>query len=294
MAHRKYFFIQRDYAFQDESPVFLFSNENIAGTFKTLGNIDGKNILTVASSGDYAFDAYLAGAKNVDTFDINSFQKHVMELKSCMIKRVDYYSFLKFFFSKTNFFNQDLIKPAKNILSDELKCFLELYNNKKRDLFRYRQASHPDFCPWTNLNYLKTENNYYALRKVLPEKINFMHCDLMDVSANFSQKYDIILLSNIFDYVFTEQKLTQNRMMCMYNQILVPLAEKNLNHDNGQICFQYMWEGNSLAWGNFLEFFKKHLTVDKPHTFAVRSVNSAFGYDGHDVILIMRQNQKTK
>lgn len=286
--------IASDYAFQDKSSVFLFSNENVAGTMQILENIGGANVLSVAASGDSVFDAYLAGAKNVDTFDINSFQKLVMELKMHMIKHIDYYDFLSFFFSNSNFFEQDIIAPIEGKFSQPLKHFITKYKIHGRDLFKYRAAHHPDFNPFFNLNYLKTEQNYYKLRGILPDKINFKHCDLVNVSEKFNQRYDIILLSNIFDYMFNEHFSPQTRMQRMYYEILVPLARKNLSKDNGRICFQYLWEGNSPAWTSFLDFFERTQKANEAHTFATRSVNSAYGYNRRDIILIMRQNQKIK
>ncbi len=303
-------FIPADYPFQDQGPVFLFSNENVASMFQRLGDISNANILAVTSGGDYAFEAYLAGAKNVDTFDINSFQKAVMELKTHMIKHIDYHDFLSFFFTNSNFFNQDIIAPVRHRFSRELKCFLAQnaaynpYHETKypgafkdsldtRNLFKH-QAPHPDIHPFYNLNYLKTEENYYNLRNLLPDEINFKHCDLINLSEKFNQRYDIILLSNIFDYMFLDSSLPQTRIEQMYHKILVPLARKNLSMDNGLICFQYLWEGNSPAWTSFLDFFERTQSHQKSHTFSARSVNSAYGHDCRDVILTMRQSQKTK
>ena len=72
-------------AFHDHDPVYLFTNENIYGTLKTAGDISNKKILTVGASGDHVFESYLLGAKDVHTFDINSSQKNVIELKVSII-----------------------------------------------------------------------------------------------------------------------------------------------------------------------------------------------------------------
>ena len=88
-------------------PVFLFTNENIADYLKKLGNVSGKDVLTVAASGDHAFESFLCGAKNVDTFDINYLQKHVMELKTKMIQKLEYPEFRLRQFRFRQFFSGD-------------------------------------------------------------------------------------------------------------------------------------------------------------------------------------------
>lgn len=85
--------IPSDYAFQDKSPVYLFTNENVAGYLRPI-NLQDARVLSIGASGDHAFEAYLAGAKHVDTFDINSWQKPVIELKTHMIRNLDYKSLL--------------------------------------------------------------------------------------------------------------------------------------------------------------------------------------------------------
>ena len=74
------------------APVFLFTNENISGYLDKMDDLSGKSVLSVAGSGDHAFECLLRDAKSVDTFDVNYLQKHVIELKSKMIKHLPYKS----------------------------------------------------------------------------------------------------------------------------------------------------------------------------------------------------------
>ena len=67
------------------APVFLFTDENISGYLDKTDDLSGKSVLSVAGSGDHAFECLLRDAKSVDTFDVNYLQKHVIELKSKMI-----------------------------------------------------------------------------------------------------------------------------------------------------------------------------------------------------------------
>ena len=89
----------------DTGPVYLFSNENTAGAVKAMGDLSGRKILSVCASGDFVLDGYLAGAKQIDVFDINSYQYAVLELKMHMIKNLSYNTFQDFFFSQGRFFD---------------------------------------------------------------------------------------------------------------------------------------------------------------------------------------------
>ena len=97
-------------AFQDKSSVYLFTNENVTEYIPPL-DLTGARVLTVCASGDHALMSYLSGASHVDTFDINSYQKNIYELKMHMIRNLDFGAFHDFFFSRYNFFSRDIIRP---------------------------------------------------------------------------------------------------------------------------------------------------------------------------------------
>lgn len=67
------------------SPVYPYTNEDLESLFSNL-NVFGKNVLTVAGSGDQAFYAYHNGAKNVDLFDINCLTRYYYYLRMWVIK----------------------------------------------------------------------------------------------------------------------------------------------------------------------------------------------------------------
>src|SRR5574344_937861 len=233
-------------AFHDHAPVYLFTNENIYGTLKTAGDISNKKILTVGASGDHVFESYLLGARDVHTFDINSSQKNVIELKNHMIRELSYADFMDFFFSRKNFFNQKILTPIKSKFSDDLQAFLKkcTIGDIRKD-FKYR-AAHTSEYDINKLQYIASKSNFNTVRDRLPEHIPFKHCDISTVRiamqdnvqkygshylehanipfeqsgpelhADFTEQYDLILLSNIFSYLYSdsyniEEKLTQTQ-----------------------------------------------------------------------------------
>lgn len=288
MSKKSDFYISSDYAFQDESSVYLFTNENISGY---LNGVNPNRVLTVASSGDHAFEAYLAGARHVDTFDINSYQRHVLELKTHMIRNLPYHDFMDFFFDNKNFFNPKIIAPISDKFSLGLRHFMAKCQDNSTNMFKYHAATSPNY-DLRNLSYTSEESKYNKLRELLPERINFHHCKLERVSARFNQRYDLIMLSNIFYYMYSDETITERRFERFYHEVLYPLARNNLT-DKGKICFQYIWGAKPGVWTNFMDYFQSQCIKNKSLKFASRTVVSALQDSNWDSVLIMsRQPQK--
>lgn len=288
MSKKSDFYISSDYAFQDESSVYLFTNENIVAYQQ---GVNPNRVLTVASSGDHAFESYLAGARHVDTFDINSYQRHVLELKTHMIRNLPYHEFMDFFFDNKNFFNPKIIAPISDKFSIGLQHFLIKCQNGTRNMFKYHAAISPNY-DLRNLSYVSEESKYNKLRELLPERINFHHCKLERVSARFNQRYDLIMLSNIFYYMYSNETITERRFERFYHDVLYPLAHNNLT-DNGKICFHYIWGAKPGVWASFLDYFQSRCIKSKSFEFSARTVISALQDSNWDTVLTMsRQPQK--
>lgn len=281
--------IDSDYSFQDQDPVYLFTNENAVDTLRVMGGVNGERVLTVGASGDHAFEAYLAGATHVDTFDINSAQNCVVELKTKMIKNLDYANFMDFFFEKNEFFNQKIIKPLYPKFSHELMVFLAKYIMYGNALFKYHGATCAKYIE-PNISYIRSPENFEKLRDALPEKINFVHCGLDGVTKNFQEKYDVVILSNIFDYLYLQDMIREPRMIRFYNEILRPIANQNLSRKNGRICMDYMWNANHGNWANFMSHFERAIIQRPEHKFDARVVDSVYRGRKDDVVLVMTQN----
>lgn len=290
MSYERKFYIASDCAFQDRAPVYLFTNENISGYLYKLRDLSGARVLSVAASGDHAFEAVLRGATYVDTFDINSYQRHVLELKVRMIRALPYEDFMDFFFDNKNFFNQKIIAPISSKFSIGLQKFLARCNQPGAGVFRYNGAIAPEY-DLRHITYVATRLNYQKLCDQMPEKINFHHCKLERVSARFNQRYDLIMLSNIFCYMYPHEQINENRFLKFYHNILQPLAKNNLTGD-GIICFNYMWNANPVAWSNFMDLIQSQYAPDDQYRFFSRSVISAFRDTNWDTALIMQKRQR--
>ena len=283
-----------------ELEVFLFSNENVAGYLDKFDLTD-KSVLTVAASGDHAFECYARGAKHVDTFDINYRQKPIMELKNHMIKNIPYEDFVDFFFTRSRFFDIKIIEPIMSQFSPSLQMFLDLYysmGNAGRKLFAYHGEL--GFMAHYDNKYYSNEEKYNLLATKLPKNISFSHIDISGITTKFAKKYDFIILSNIFDFQHSEISDSCQALDCFYNGALSELAQNNLIANGGIIIFEYMWGNRAstrermlCAWEKFAanKNAEMHTTGHRMDNCFVKSI---LGQTCPDNVLYMVQNKKSR
>ncbi|MDE5615414.1 MAG: DUF3419 family protein [Alphaproteobacteria bacterium] len=275
--------------YHDKSPVFTFTNENLAAYVSPNVRLGGKNVLTVAASGDQAFEALSAGASCVDTFDINSSQRLILELKTKMIRGIGYDNFMDFFFSSRNRFNPTILKPVMAGFSSRLQTFLlACYTN-----LRIMQAYSADCQYW--VSYMADKGAYDALRDALPENISFVHTDIKGLSVNIAKKYDLIMLSNICESMYPQEGNALNVYKQFYHEVLAPLTTKNLN-PGGRICFDYLFAMPNISddyfesyWLSALRAVKRSLGAACPHKFSLGRVPSASTPGRSDLVMIMQR-----
>ena len=75
-----------DNSFGSFGKIYSMTTENIYGFLNNL-DLKDKDILTISGSGDQRLNAYLLGAKNVTTFDINPLTRINAKLKDTAIYR---------------------------------------------------------------------------------------------------------------------------------------------------------------------------------------------------------------
>ena len=200
-------------------PAYTASNENQRWATNVVPGV--KSVLTVAGSGDQALFYKLSGAKIIDTFDITCNARVIQDIKYAAIKnmkREDYVDLIAHLHradgNAIEFFASDLF----HFLPDETR---EIIKNSKFDMVfgcGLNINSYPENIP--------TDAEYAKLQKSLNKPFNFIWSDLESLSASLTRKYDLINISNIFDYV--HNGLTQA-------QILHELS-KHLNK-NGRIAY---------------------------------------------------------
>lgn len=195
--------------------LYAFTNENVNAAYNYL-DVQNKKILTIAASGDHVFEAISKGAKEVTYFDVNSLAKYYIELKGAGIKVLPQVIFYDYFFKEPvfshdyNSFNFFTYKTIRNHLGENTRLFWDsLYQEYSGEVIRksklfYSSEESFDFLK-SGLSYLKPQN-YQKLKKILQNsnifaQNNFLNADIRAIPKVMTNKFDIIYLSNIADYI---------------------------------------------------------------------------------------------
>lgn len=209
--------------------VYSYTNENIKSYLNNFDFNDKNSALSVLSSGDQVFNLIHNGIINIDTFDSNYLTEfYSLGIKKAMILKYDYKDFLHKYLDlllgyysiyKESIFIEKLLPYMDNkyaIFWNELVKFnydLQSNNSDKRLLISdivTKKFIIKDRIKLYN-NYLSSNEDYEMLKdNLLNSKINFSCLDILDISNKFNNKYDFILLSNIFDYLDSRFKLGWN------------------------------------------------------------------------------------
>ena len=236
--------------FSKYSAIYPFTNENINNYFDRL-NIKNKSILTVASSGDHIIESIIRNCKSVKAFDINVLTKYYIDLKMAAIKALDYNEFINFFILEKNnqdVFNNETYLKIRPFLSEKSVIFWDyLYSHysgmviRKSKLFFKTEESYKLLTHF--VSYLNPDN-YYYLKDILNNhqiyfniEKNFNNYNLTEIYNSYNKKFDIILLSNIADYL---DEIYKKDIVCRFQKyILNDLS--NLLNDDGIICLAYLF-----------------------------------------------------
>lgn len=208
--------------FNKYSGVYPYSNENLDVLFKNL-DLKDKKVLTVAGSGDHAFYSYNKGACNVDLFDINLLAKYYYYLRIWIIK---YY----------NSFYFDTINKFKNY--NEFSRYFGILFNLVNPTSIDEEEAHEYWKLLYNMCSLKWKNygfGYYLRNKlfradtkrinwisdlsVIKDKLannnfDFFNCDITGNQTRIDKVYDVIFLSNIFEYADDEESIRLKNNIC--------------------------------------------------------------------------------
>ena len=228
--------------------IYPFSNENI-GEFLEGFDLEGKSVITVGSSGDQVLNAVYRGATDVTLFDANIFARYYVELKIAAIKNLSLEEFLKYFTSD-NILDWKYYSKVSHDLSDEAKLFwdtlmLELDEENKeiyeKKLFPIECVYKGDISHFTvgqmsNI-FCRNVENYTKLQERLKNvTIHYVNDTLKFISNTTGmKKYDLIMLSNVFDYVKHKE----------FIKVIEYLYANNLN--NGSLMqIDYLFYGDTL------------------------------------------------
>ena len=184
--------------------IYDFTNENVSA-YKDLFEFSNASVLTVLGSGDQYFTYLLNGAKNIEVFDYNIVTWYYFLLKFTAIKYLSYEDFYQMFITD----NLDNLKIYNKLLpylpEDCIWFFNKLYLLRRK--FSSIVTNNTLFLASLNNNSIKipylNKEKYYELQSILG-KIDvpvFYNCNLLDLKNLIRNDFDILILSNIYNYL---------------------------------------------------------------------------------------------
>lgn len=209
--------------------------------------------LSVLASGDQVFNLIFKGVKEIDAFDLNILQYYIYHLKLAMIKCYDRFHYMvayeNFLKSKNMTLKTNILEEVKEFLLEDvywyyktLFAFLEKNSN-------YRISA---LCNGLNPNdgrngYLKSNVSYRKLQDKLDSvEVNLYFEDVRRVPKIVSGNYDIILLSNIIEYLNNKEHVLTLKEFQDYINSFYSL----LNNDGVIISYLYMLYYNKVMWNS--------------------------------------------
>lgn len=220
--------------------LFSFSNENLEEIFKNR-NLKNKRVATVGSSGDQVLYSILKGCTDVTLIDANPFTLPYLELKLAAIKNLSYAEFLDYF-NFENILNHKYYSKISHDLSDYSKVFWdEIFMNTDSSngllqtipykLFQ-SVCTYGDFVGTRDaMRFCSNKKHYECLKGCLEKDVNieFIKSDFESFHKNLNGRYDLILLSNIYDYVDPIIFNNEVKKLKYYN--LKTLGEMQIHYD---------------------------------------------------------------
>lgn len=177
---------------QDFTPAYAISNENQRWITSRFQN--AKRILTVAGSGDQAMFYAINGATHIDTYDITHFAHVIQDIKTTALKVLNHQEYCELVESLCGLYG-DYTK-AKHID----KVLPHLPSASKQILAQHgkyasfnRGVMYPEHLP--------TMSEYTRMQTQITKPFNFIHAPLNKLHEQINGQYDIINISNIFDFV---------------------------------------------------------------------------------------------
>lgn len=237
--------------FSKYSKGYLWTNENIKEYINKKYISEYNSALSVTASGDHLFNLILNNVLNIDTFDTNTLTEYnVLGLKKALIEKFKYNDFLTICELIAN--NMLTLEETTYLIKDLLPLMDKKYRKYWQNIseYNYQLQKNNDECLdlfamlFININeknnfirrnsYLISKDNYDKFKEnMMRANINFYCTNAINILDTFpNQKYDVILLSNILDYITINWNYEQLRKF--EDELLF------ITNNNGKIFLAYL------------------------------------------------------
>ena len=237
--------------FSKYSKGYLWTNENIKEYINKKYISEYNSALSVTASCDHLFNLILNNVLNIDTFDTNTLTEYnVLGLKKALIEKFKYNDFLTICeliannmltLEETTYLIKDLLplmdKKYRKYWQkiSEYNYQLQKNNDEYLDLFAMLFINITEKNKFIRRNsYLMGKDNYDKFKEnMMRANINFYCTNAINILDTFpNQKYDVILLSNILDYITINWNYEQLRKF--EDELLF------ITNNNGKIFLAYL------------------------------------------------------
>ena len=237
--------------FSKYSKGYLWTNENIKEYINKKYISEYNSALSVTGSGDHLFNLILNNVLNIDTFDTNTLTEYnVLGLKKALIEKFKYNDFLTICELIAN--NMLTLEETTYLIKDLLPLMDKKYRKYWQKISEYNyqlQKNNDEYLDlfamlFININeknnfirrnsYLTGKDNYDKFKEnMMRANINFYCTNAINILDTFpNQKYDVILLSNILDYITINWNYEQLRKF--EDELLF------ITNNNGKIFLAYL------------------------------------------------------
>ncbi len=238
--------------FGEYAPMYVFTTENLLGYLRKL-KVNGKSVLTVTSSADHLINLAFAGASRVDNFDCNRNTYFMAELKLAALQVLTYEEFLDFFTdAKSRVIDYSgFLAGQKRVEENELvfdyKTYLRIRPYLKEDCALYWDLLYEEFsfdgkkltdsgivfggdreAATKNNEYLLDNKHYEKAREAVSKvEKNYYFVDILQIH-NLPHTYDLVLLSNIYEYLTDEwySTITKERFNEYITKDIAPILNE--------------------------------------------------------------------
>ena len=256
--------------------IYPFSNENLPETYDYL-DPEGKKVLTVGSSGDQVLLALAKDAKKITLIDANPMSLAYLELKLAALKCLKQEEYMDMFYG--DFLSHKYYAKVSHLLSPYVREFWEeLYlNSSIQEFYKCNrflfQPTMPREKAKSRINaYFNVSELYDNAKANLGKcEIDFKCASLDQFASSVDDKYDIILLSNVCDYVRQEN---------LYYQIF---ALGHRLNNNGKIEMSYHFTSQKQDWLFMIENlagFSGDMRLMHVNHITSKSNKATFHYNG--------------
>ncbi len=211
--------------FNETAKLYSHTNEHVSEIVDSMGRID--SCLTVASSGDQLLNLLTKDVYHIDTFDINQYTNYYINLRLAGILGIRNIDELWEFLLRVNYKG---FQDAIPYLDDKSLQFWNYVFSKfspNELLFNVFRGDYEDIDIIHDNNYFDTF--FLTDIKQMVKRLERTHFNTHLLALDNclkDKKYDVIYLSNIYDYVNTKKflrflRILRNHLIKMVNYTIV-------------------------------------------------------------------------